>query len=876
MVSLSFDDGWDTQQAAQSALASHGMVGTFYVNSGLIGAPGRLTWAQLDAFNAAGNEIGGHTVDHPDLTTMSAADAQAEICNDRTTILNHGFIDNSFAYPFGGYDENTGSGPLDVAPLVQACGYASGRGAFGLHNILAPGDVRPYSTSIPPPDRFRIPVPCCINYKAFGGSTPTAAALENYVQQAQGGGGGSVQFFFHRLCDNCGGDSPAPSMSPTEFGAFLDWLQSNGIVVETVGQVISGDAQAPISAIACGGTSCSSGWYGGPVTVSLSAADVGSGVAMIHYTTDGSDPTVASPTYTAPFTVAATATVKYRAWDNAGNVEPVNSRLIQVDTAAPVSSIACNGSTCSSGWYGGAVSVGLSATDSQSGVSVIRYTTDGSDPDASSPAYAAPLTVGTTTTVKYRAWDNVGNVEPVSSQLIQIDTTAPVSSISCGSTCSSAWYGSAVSVSLSATDSESGVAVIRYTTDGSDPTVSSPAYAAPLTIGVTTTVKYRAWDNAGNVEPVSSQLIQVDTTAPVSSIGCNGSTCSSGWYNAPVRVTLSSTDSQSGVSVIRYTTDGSDPNDSSPAYAAAFTVSAATTVKYRAWDNVGNVEAVNSQSIQFDTAAPSSAISCNGAACQSWYGAATIAVALSATDTGGSGLQRIVYTINGSDPSLSNGTTYTAPFNVSTATTVKYRAYDNAGNAEPINSKLIQFDTTAPSLTIACNAAPCVSWYSAAVAVSIQAADSQSGVGQIRYTTDGSTPTLTNGTAYSGPFTVTTNTTVKYRAWDNVGNASGTGSQTLSFDTTAPTVTITSPANGATVAGNVNVSANAADTGGSGLASVSFYLDGTTLLSTEKGPKFSFQWNAKTTTKGQHTLTAVATDKAGNRTTSGPVTVTVK
>ena len=45
-----------------------------------------------------------------------------------------------------------------------------------------------------------------------------------------------------------------------------------------------------------------------------------------------------------------------------------------------------------------------------------------------------------------------------------------------------------------------------------------------------------------------SQLVQVeappapDTTAPISSIACDASACSSGWYGAPVIVTLAATD----------------------------------------------------------------------------------------------------------------------------------------------------------------------------------------------------------------------------------------------------------------------------------------------------------------------------------------------
>jgi hypothetical protein len=425
-----------------------------------------------------------------------------------------------------------------------------------MHNITATSDTRPYATSTSPSNPYEIPTPCCINYAQFGQSTPTAAALVSYVQHAESGGGGWVIFFFHRICDNCNGDSPAPSMSPSEFNAFLDWLQaaSSGAQVETVTQVISGDTQAPVSSIACGGTACSSTPYGGPVTVTLSAADSGSGVAAIHYTTDGTDPTVASPTYSGPFSVSGTTNVRYRAWDEAGNVEAANSQQIQVDTTAPSSSISCGGSSCSSGWYNGSVVVTLSATDDSSGVSVIRYTTDGSDPTASSTAYTAPFTVSTTTTVKYRASDNAGNVEATKSQLIQIDTTAPTSTIKCnGATCSTGWYQASVTVALAATDTQSGVAAIRYTTDGSNPTASSTAYTAAFTVPATTTVKYRAWDSAGNVEATKSQLIQIDTTNPTVSITSPSNGAS---VTGNVKITASAGDAGSGIAQVSFYADG--------------------------------------------------------------------------------------------------------------------------------------------------------------------------------------------------------------------------------------------------------------------------------------------------------------------------------
>ena len=793
VVSLSFDDGWDSQQTAATMLAAHGLTGTFYVNSANIGQPGYLTWGQVATMNAGGNEIGGHTLTHPDLTTLTATQAQHEICDDRTNILAHGLVVPDFAYPFGAYDANTGAGSLDVSSIVKGCGYASGRGAFGLHNITSTSDTRPYATTIPPPNLYKILVACCINHASFGGSTPTAAALQSYVQHAESGGGGWVNLFFHRLCDNCGDDDPAPSMSPSEFNSFLDWLAptSSGAVVKTVAQVIKNDTQAPTSSIACGGGACSTGWYSAPVSVSLSAADTGSsGVAMIRYTTDGSEPTASSPLYSGPFTVSAATTVKYRAWDNASNVEPTKSSRIQVDTTPPVSAIACNGWPCS-GWYGAGVSVSLSASDTDSGVAVIRYTTDGSDPTSSSPAYTAPFTLFATATVKYRAWDNAGNVEATQSRTIQVDTAPPVSAIACnGSPCAATAYSADVTVTLSAADGESGVSVIRYTLDGSDPTASSTAYSNPITVSATTTVKYRAWDNAGNVEPPHTQLITITTTTPdtdppSSSIACDLSVCSNSWYGGAVNVSLSASDGGSGVASVHYTTDGTDPTLSS--------------------------------------------------------------------------------------------LTYTAPFSVSTTTTVKYRAWDNAGNVEPTKSQLIQIDTTAAVSAITCNGSTCPSaWFNAPVSIALSASDAQSGVAVIRYTTDGSVPTLSSP-VYTAPFTLSATATVNYRAWDNAGNVEPTKTQLIRIDTIAPTVAITSPANGSTVSGTVKVAATAVDSGGSGIAQVSFYADGVligTATSPAKGTTSYFvNWNTKKVSKGQHTLSAITRDAAGNSRTSSSILV---
>ena len=84
--------------------------------------------------------------------------------------------------------------------------------------------------------------------------------------------------------------------------------------------------------------------------VTFAPTDTGSGVASTHYTLDGTDPTLSSPTYTGPFPLTSSATVKFRSWDNAGNVEATHTQSIQLtessDSVAPTTTISCNGSPC--------------------------------------------------------------------------------------------------------------------------------------------------------------------------------------------------------------------------------------------------------------------------------------------------------------------------------------------------------------------------------------------------------------------------------------------------------------------------------------------------------------------------------------------------
>jgi hypothetical protein len=377
--------------------------------------------------------------------------------------------------------------------------------------------------------------------------------------------------------------------------------------------------------------------------------------------------------------------------------------------------------------------------------------------------------------------------------MIQVDTVAPATTMACDGASCQAIYPGAVTVSLPATDAGgSGVAQTRYTTDGTDPATSATAraYTAPFTVGATSTISFYSTDNAGNTEATRSQAIQIgsppdDTTPPTTSIACNSSACSDGWYGGanPVSVKLSATDTGgSGVASTRYTTDGTDPVVSSTAvsYTGPFSVAATMTVRFASVDTAGNAESPQAQLIRVDAAAPTTSASCNNAPCSGWYRAA-VTVGLSATDTGGSGAATTFYTIDGSDPATSStARVYTAPFPVSSTATVKASTKDAAGNVEPSKSWPVQIDTILPSTPIWCNDDPCGSGvYADTVTVTLRAMDAGgSGLASTRYTTDGTDPaTSTTAKAYSGPFTLTQTSTVKAYSIDNAGNVEPAGTQ---------------------------------------------------------------------------------------------------
>jgi peptidoglycan/xylan/chitin deacetylase (PgdA/CDA1 family) len=119
-VALTFDDGYaDAFTTVLPVLQRYGFTATFYIISGMVGQPGYMSWEQLLALRDAGMEIGAHTIDHYDLTTLDPAESERQIVQSRID-LEHalGISIVSFCYPTGLYN-------WSVVEQTRAAGYLS-------------------------------------------------------------------------------------------------------------------------------------------------------------------------------------------------------------------------------------------------------------------------------------------------------------------------------------------------------------------------------------------------------------------------------------------------------------------------------------------------------------------------------------------------------------------------------------------------------------------------------------------------------------------------------------------------------------------------------------------------------------------------------
>ena len=197
-------------------------------------------------------------------------------------------------------------------------------------------------------------------------------------------------------------------------------------------------------------------------TLAISAAPAEG--TIIYYTTDGTEPTVASATYTEPLKLNGNCTIRAMA---------ENPKLFQSETA-----------DYNVGWFkvetpeilfdGIIANISCATPNAR-----IFYTTDGTTPTEESPRYMGQLTMSQTCTLKALAVKEDYHNSTVSTMLFDREANTV-------STPRIRRNGSLLSIS---TETVAEGTVIYYTTDGTDPTTESTRYTTEITVDENMTVK---------------------------------------------------------------------------------------------------------------------------------------------------------------------------------------------------------------------------------------------------------------------------------------------------------------------------------------------------------------------------------------------------
>jgi peptidoglycan/xylan/chitin deacetylase (PgdA/CDA1 family) len=291
VVTFAWGGGNASQMPGLALFRQYGLHATYYIPSGLVCFRGQsgncansqyLTLGDIRKIAADGNEIGGLTVSHIQLSTLPAAEANRQICNDRVNLTRWGFRVTDFAYPFA--VENSAA-----ESLAARCGYNSGLGAGQVAGAGTCTRCGVYAETVPPRDPMLIRAPVEVNASKTHW-TPTT--FESVVRTAQQHGGGWVVFLIHDICPGyCQYGITEPQLRQV-----LSWVHSQtgpNLSVETVRQVIGGPVKAAVAGSvppAIGGTGVANGNLADPgngYPACFQPADYGSNSVAFRYRRGG-------------------------------------------------------------------------------------------------------------------------------------------------------------------------------------------------------------------------------------------------------------------------------------------------------------------------------------------------------------------------------------------------------------------------------------------------------------------------------------------------------------------------------------------------------------------------------------------------------------
>lgn len=490
--------------------------------------------------------------------------------------------------------------------------------------------------------------------------------------------------------------------------------------------------------------------------------------ATILYTTDGTTPNENSTTYSAPFDVTTSCTVKAIAMKaNYANSE-VATAVIVIDTPT----VAAPAFTPASGVFTDSVEVSITCTDTAAS---IRYTTDGSEPTETSTLYESPITLTATATLKAKAfkanWHASQTVEATYTIVNDAFLTATPATLTFNSTTltnnitvSAAYINGPIVLTCSNTH----FALSNDTLTNGNSTV---------------TVTFDGTEPATGIITITGDTLsaQVSLTATIT-LPTPTFTPASGATDTLIEVTIACANANAA---IYYTTDGSTPDANATLYSAPFELNTVGehTIKAIAilngWDN--SEVATATYNIYRMTVATPTILPADTSS-------SMITVSMSCATSGAT----IYYTTDGTTPDNTSNI-YSAPFELSTPGTYTVKAIamrNNWNNSEIATAHYTIYQLTVETPVIS----PDGGFNYDPVQVSITCATDGA---SIYYTTDGNEPTV-NSTLYTAPFTVSSTTTVKAKAFKTGYDASNVASATYTFPVEVANIAEFKAANSAT------------------------------------------------------------------------------
>ncbi len=108
IVTVTFDDGWESvYTAGLPILQKYGVKTTQYILTGVFDNTSYMSIKQIKSMQAAGHEIGSHTIDHPDLTQLDEEQLIEQLRQSRDDLQKHFGPIKDFTSPYGAYNAHT-------------------------------------------------------------------------------------------------------------------------------------------------------------------------------------------------------------------------------------------------------------------------------------------------------------------------------------------------------------------------------------------------------------------------------------------------------------------------------------------------------------------------------------------------------------------------------------------------------------------------------------------------------------------------------------------------------------------------------------------------------------------------------------------------